>query len=163
MVFYCILPGGNIGTTVLSVRPSPHPGPGIAPPVVSASSRGNITACLLDIVSDISTTGRSLTPLYSLSLTVLILQVFPPVPGLDLAGRGVLHLSQLGLCLHRGGAGLALRTLQVHLPPVDPDERHGHLLGPGRHLLLVSACGSSPLDVRAARISRQVWTDTDIE
>ena len=159
VVFYCILPGGNIGTTVLSVRPSPHPGPGIAPPVVSASSRGNITACLLDIVSDISTTGRSLTSFYSLSLTLLILQVFPPVPGLDVAGRCLLHLSQLSLCLHRGRSGLPLRTVQVHLPPVDLDERYGHILGPGSHLLLVRPCGSSLTDVSAARISRQVGED----
>ena len=84
------------------------------------------------------------------------MQVFRPVPGLDLAGGVVLHLSQLRLCLHRGGAGLTLLSLQVHLPPVDPDERYGHILGPGRYLLLVRTCGSSPLDVSAARISRQV-------
>ena len=80
-----------------------------------------------------------------------------------MAGCCLLHLSQLGLCLLRGRPGLPLRPIQVHLPPVDPDERDGHLLGPGRHLLLVGTCGSSPLDVSPPRISRQVGIDTDIE
>ena len=92
-------------------------------------------------------------------MTLLFLQIFPPVPGLDVAGRGLLHLSQLGLCVHRGGPGLTLLTVQVHLPPVDPDERYGHILGPGSHLLLVRPCGSSLTDVSAARISRQVGED----
>ena len=73
-----------------------------------------------------------------------------------MAGRGLLHLSQLGLCVHRGGPGLTLLSVQVHLPPVDPDEWHGHILGPGCHLLLVRTCGSSLVDLSASRISRQV-------
>ena len=59
-----------------------------------------------------------------------------PVPGLDLGGRGVLHLPQHRLRVSGGGARLAPRPHEVRVPAADPDVGGGHLLGPGTGVTL---------------------------
>ena len=78
-----------------------------------------------------------------------------PVPGVDLGGRGVLHLPQHRLRVSGGGARLAPRPHEVRVPAADPDVGGGHLLGPGTGVTLQPEYSECTLVVMLITVTQQ--------